>query len=136
MTRSLMIILVMGLLTMVFLAGMGSYFVGKVGGLENVGPLRGEMKRVYGHQMKNRDALKILLVKEEAEEGLAISFEPSAALVRDPGRRDRQLKRMANYVMGQPEWMRLSFVELRLLLSEGVVHESRITRSVEAFRPD
>ena len=136
MNRSLMIILVMGLLAMVFMAGMGSYFVGKLGGAENIDPLRGELMRVYGHQMKNRDDLKILPVKEEVEEGLAIIFEPSAGLVRDAGRRDRQLNRMAHYVMGQPEWKRLSFVDVRLQLSEGVVHESRVTRSVEASRPE
>ena len=136
MNRSLMIILAIGLLAMVFVAGMGSYFIGKVGGLENLGPLRQELKAVFGHQMKNREELKVRLAKDEDGEGVVIAFVPTPSLEKDQRRRDRQIRRMANHVLGQPEWKRLSFVEVHLVLTTGGNHESRFDRSAFPSWPE
>ena len=129
MNRSLMIILVMGLVAMVCIAGMGSFFIGKVGGVENLQPLRQELRAVFGHQMKNRDDLKVRVVKDEDGEGVVVSFEPTPALEKSVKRQSRQIRRLANHILGQPEWKRLSFVEVHLSLSAGKIRESRFDRS-------
>ena len=129
MNRSMMIITVMGLVAMVCIAGMGSFFIGKVGGAENLSPLRQELMAVFGHQMKNRDEMKVRVVKDEDGEGVVVSFAPSPSLEKSAERRDRQIRRLASHILGQPEWQRLGFVEVHLSMPAGKIHESRFDRS-------
>ncbi len=136
MNRSLLIITVLGLLAMVCLAGMGSFFIGKVGGLENLSPLRQELRAVFGHQMKNPDDLKIRVARDGDVEGVVVSFVPSATLGKSRERRERQVRRLANHILGQPEWKRLGFVEVHLSLPAGRVLESRFARSVFPSWPE
>jgi len=131
-----MIILVMGLVAMVVIAGMGSFFIGKVGGAENLNPLRQELKAVFGHQMKNSDELKVRVIKDDDGQGVVVGFTPVPSLARSPELRDRQIRRLASHVLGQPEWKRVSFVEVHLFLPEGKIQESRFDRSAFPSWPE
>ncbi len=134
MRKSLMAMMMMGIVGMVLMAGMGSYFVGKVGNAEMVSPLRKELGAIYGHQMKDPETLKVRVKKDEGGQGIVVSFTPKDSLLRDQQRRDRQIRRLANHVLGQPDWRRINFVEVHLVLPEGRVIESRFERApVPAF---
>jgi len=129
MRKSMMVMMMMGIMGMVLMAGMGSFFVGKMGNAENASPLRKELLAIYGHQMKNPETLRVSVLKDEGGAGVIVSFTPKDSLSRDKQRRDRQIRRLANHVLGQPDWEKLSFVEVHLLLPEGQTQESRFDRS-------
>jgi signal transduction histidine kinase len=129
MNRSLMIIMVMGVLAMVLMAGMGSFFVGKVGGAENVHPLKKELAGVFSFHMKDPRALKVRVKKDEDGEGVLVSYEVNPDFDRDERSRNRQIKRLASHILVQPEWSRLSYVEVALTLPDGRIREARFERT-------
>ena len=119
---------------MVLMAGMGSFFVGKIGNAAMANPLRKELVAIYGHQMEDRDALTVRVKKDESGDGVIVSFTPNSSLSQDKKRRDRQIRRLANHVLGQPDWKKVAFVEVHLLLPDGKTDDSRFERdAVPAF---
>jgi hypothetical protein len=131
-----MVMLVMGVLAMVFMAALGSFFVGKVGNAEQADPLRRELVAIYGLQMADRNQLKVRVLKGADGTGLEVAFAPSEGLIRDRERRDRTIRRLANHILGREEWKGLAFVEVHLALAGGEVHESRFERTATPPRSE
>jgi hypothetical protein len=129
MRRSLTIIMAMGLIGLVMIAAMGSFFVGKVGGAEHVADLRSELAQVYGFQMENPDDLRVTVKTRDGESGLLVAFRPSAALLRKPRLLESQTDRLGQYILSLDQWRkRISFVLFELEMPNGKVRERRIER--------
>jgi hypothetical protein len=44
--------------------------------------------------------------------------------------RNRQIRRLANHIFSLPEWKRISFIQVRLLLPDGKTTEASFERTL------
>ncbi len=116
MHRSIMIMLAMGLIGMLLLTMFASFFIGQVGGAENVASLRKELVSVFGSRMAEPEkTLRVSVVRDAGETGLRISFSPNSALAKNRKALTYHLRRMATYVLAVDYWRkRVAFLDLDL----------------------
>lgn len=124
-----MIITVMGLIALVMMAAMGSFFVGKVGGAENVSVLRGELTELYAFCLDPGREFTVHVKMRDGRAGILVSFEPGESLADDREKLERQLRKIAGYIFGQPSWeSRVEFVTFKLTGARGLGREATIDR--------
>lgn len=124
MNRSLLTIFLMGVISMVMLSMFGSFFIGKVGGAENVVGLKNDLKQVFGAAMKDPEALKLKVVLDNEESGLLVSYEINPATAAKANSFRFHRLRVINLIYGRSFWKRRAkFVTLRIRLPGGKVHE-------------
>jgi len=129
-SRSLMIIGVMGIVSMVALTMSGSFFVGKLGGADSVLGLRKDISQIFANQMDDPKALKIKVRLLDKKPGLVLEYAPDAELADDDRALSFHMKRVADYILGQRAWRsRAAFVTLRLSLPNGKTVEKRYVRA-------
>ncbi len=129
MKRPLTIIFLIGVMGMLMLAGMGSFFVGKVGGAEAVDEIRAEIAAIYGSRMASPKALAVEVVRDGERNGVRISFPLAEGTARRPAEVDRLVGVMADLVWSRPAvGQTVSFVEFRLRGPDGAILERRVER--------
>jgi hypothetical protein len=129
MKRPLTIIFFIGVMGMLMLAGMGSFFVGKVGGAEAVEEIRAEIAAIYGSRMASPKALAVDVVRTDERNGVRISFPLAEGTARRSAEVDRLVGVMADLVFSRPAVGRtVTFVEFRLRTPDGLWIERRVER--------
>jgi hypothetical protein len=122
----------MGVIGMAMLTILGSFMVGKVGGAEKVGALRADIAAIFGSQMADPDLLTVRVVGNEGEMGLLIEYTPAKNISRSEGSIQKQMKRIASFVMGTRYWSkRAAFVTVRANRPVGKPLEERFERPAD-----
>jgi hypothetical protein len=125
--KSLLTIFFMGIICMVVLTMFGSFFVGKVGGVENVLALRADLKQVFGSAMEDPEDLKIKVVMENDETGLLVTYAIKAATAEKKRAFEFHRRRLVNMIYGRAFWRRKAkFILLKIRLPNGRVHEETV----------
>ena len=118
------VIFVMGIISMAMLTMMGSFLVGKVGGAERVGSLKADLVAIYGGQMEDPDTLSVRVASIEDRTGLVVEYRPKADFAKNRRAVEKQMGRVANFVLGAEYWRKRSaFVKVRANLPGGKVVE-------------
>jgi len=126
----------MGIISMVILCMFGSFFIGKVGGAENVMELKKDLQQVFGPAMKDPEALRVRVVREHEETGLSISYPISPATASKDNAFRFHRQRVVNLIFGRSFWKRKArFINLKITLPDRRVHRETYRNPVAKPRP-
>lgn len=136
MNRSLMIMSMMGVIAMVMMTAFGSFFVGKVGGAENVAVLKRDVVGIFGSQMVDPDALAAVVRKDGETFGVELRYAIDPEIAKREKALEYHLRRVSEFVLSREATKGTAeFVVIELVLPDGRVRAERFVRRTSAPTP-